>query len=113
MPLDVGINLKKMSKLTEKEYEIAQWCFELVGVFNHYRFFTDKLWRKVSGFKNKDEAEVKCAFMHYWFHNTFHYNTLPVNSSWFAELDEKDHNEYIKEYEPVIKAFTKWANEQR
>jgi len=43
--------------------------------------------------------------MHYWFHNTFHYNTLPVNSSWFAELDEKDYNEYIKEYEPVIEAY--------
>jgi hypothetical protein len=59
MPAAVGITLRIMSELTDKEYEIAQWCFELVGVFNHYRFFTDKLWRKVSGFKNKDEAEVK------------------------------------------------------
>lgn len=102
-----------MSGLTSKEHKIAQWLFGLVGVFNHYEFFTDKLWRNVPGFKDKDEAEVKCAFMHYWFHNTFHYNTLPVNSSWFEELDEKYYNEYIKEYEPVIEAYKKWIEEQR
>lgn len=102
-----------MCELTNRENKLVQWCFELVGVFNRYKFFTDKLWRKVPGFKEKDEAEVKCAFMHYWFHNTFHCNTKPVNSSWFGELDEKDYNEYIKEYEPVIGAFKEWANEQR
>lgn len=51
--------------------------------------------------------------MHYWFHNTFHYNTLPVNSSWFVELDEEDYNGYIKKFEPIIEVYKKWVEEQR
>lgn len=99
--------------MTQQEKNLCKWFFNLVGYFNHYSFFTEKLWQQVPKFGGEDEANIKCAFMHYWFHNTFHYNTLSINSSWFEELDEKDYNEYIKEYEPVIEAYKKWIEEQR
>ena len=59
--------------MTGKEKKLTGWFFNLIGVFNHYTFFTDELWRNVKGFKKVDEAEIKAAFMHYWFHNEFGY----------------------------------------
>lgn len=99
--------------MTQKEKEFCEWFFNLVGYFNHYSFFTKKLWREVKGFKEYDEAEIKCAFMHYWFHYKFGYFTCPCGCGWFAELDEKSYNDYIKRYKPVIKAFEQWKIEQR
>jgi hypothetical protein len=43
--------------LNRDEKKMAEWFFNLVGVFCHYSFFTEKLWKKVKGFENKDEAE--------------------------------------------------------
>lgn len=33
-----------------------QILLNLCGVFGHYPFFTDKLWQKVKGFEDADEA---------------------------------------------------------
>lgn len=99
--------------MTNREKDIFKWCFNLVGYFNHYSFFTKELWRKVKGFKNVDEAEIKCAFMHYWFHHKFGYFTCPCGSSWFAELGEEFYNKYIEDYKPVLKAFEQWKIKQR
>ena len=53
--------------IKERDYSIGKdsfnFFFSLIGIFNHYEFFTEKLWKKVDGFEDKDEAEVKCAFM--------------------------------------------------
>ena len=38
--------------MTQKEKEFCGWFFNLVGYFNHYSFFTKKLWREVEGFEN-------------------------------------------------------------
>lgn len=99
--------------MTQKEKEICKWFFNLVRYFNHYSFFTKKLWREVKGFEKYDESEIKCAFMHYWFHCKFGYFTYPCGCGWFAELDEKSYNDYIKRCKPIIKAFEQWKIEQR
>ena len=99
--------------MTQEEKELCEWFFNLICYFNHYSFFTNELWRKVKGFKKYDEAEIKCLFMHYWFHHKFGHFTCPCGCSWFAELDEESYNSYIEEYKPVIDAFEQWKIEQR
>ena len=99
--------------MTNKEKQLTEWFFNLVGYFNHYSFFTKKLWKRVKGFKHEDEAEIKCMFMHYWFHNKFGYFTMPCGCGWFAELDKDCYDEYISRYQPVIDAFEQWKTEQR
>ena len=44
--------------MTNKEKDIFTWAFDLIGYFNHYSFFTEKLWRKVEGFEYADEGNV-------------------------------------------------------
>lgn len=99
--------------MTQFEKEIFEWFFNLVGYFNHYGFFVNKEWKKIEGFEKHDEAEIKCVFMHYWFHHKFHYFTKPVGMAWFAEVKENSYNDYIEEYKPVIDAFEKWLWSQR
>lgn len=99
--------------MTEREKELVRWCFDLVGYFNHYSFFTKKLWKEVKGFEHEDEAEIKCMFMHYWFHHKFGYFTIPCGMSWFTELNEDSYNRYIEIYKPVINAFEEWMKQQR
>lgn len=100
--------------LTKEQKEMAEWFFNLVGVFCHYTFFTEKLWKKVKGFENRDEAEIKCAFMHYWLHHKYLCYTLPVGCSWFCDLDSPEsYDIYISEYKPVIDAYTLWQIKQR
>lgn len=102
-----------MNKLDDREKELSEWFFDLVGYFNHYSFFTKKLWKKVEGFENEDEADIKCMFMHYWFHHKFGYFTMPCGSGWFTELDKESYERYMKRYLPVREAFVKWKIEQR
>ena len=99
--------------MTQEDKILFEWFFNLVGYFNHYSFFTERQWKNIKDFENKDEAEIKCAFMHYWFHHRFGYFTCPVGMSWFAEVSENSYNEYIKEYEPVLNAFEEWKIKQR
>ena len=99
--------------MSDKEKKLIEWFFSLIGIFNHYSFFTKKLWKKVKGFKHKDEAEIKAVFIHYWFNHAFGYYTCPCGSSWFAELDKELYDDYIKEYIPVLEEYSKWCEQQR
>ena len=104
--------------MEERDYSIGEdafhFFFSLVGVFNHYAFFTEKLWKKVDGFKNKDEAEVKCAFMSLWTYNTLGITTYPAGASWCSfNGDQDSFNHYIGEWLPLFIAFEEWENKQR
>ena len=59
------------------------------------------------------EANIKCAFMHWWFHNKFGYFTAPVGMTWFHETTEESYNDYIKQYQPLFKAYGKWIEKRR
>ena len=101
-----------------KDYSIGEdafhFFFNLVGVFNHYAFFTEKLWKKVDGFKNKDEAEAKCAFMSLWTYRTLGIPTYPLGGGWSVYYGSKEFfDEYIKEWMPVFEAFRDWVDKQR
>ena len=99
--------------MTQNEKELVEWFFDLVGYFNHYEFFTKKLWKKVKGFEKEDEAEIKCMFMHYWFHYKFGYYTCPCGSSWFTVVDKDSYDSYITKYKPVLDFFATWATDQK
>lgn len=101
-----------------KDYSIGKdafnFFFNLIGIFNHYEFFTKKLWKKVDGFENKDEAEVKCAFMSLWTKQMLGIPTYPTGMTWSNYYgNNKIFNEYIKEWTPVFEAFQDWAIKQR
>ena len=100
--------------MNNKEKELSEWVFSSVRYFNHCSFFTEKLWKKVKGFEDEDEAEIKCMFMHNWFHHKFGYFTMPCDSEGFIEtLDRELYERYMERYLPVRKAFVKWRIEQR
>lgn len=99
--------------MSEKEKELSKWFFSLVGYFNYYSFFTKKLWKEVKGFEHEDEAEIKCMFMHYWFHHKFGYFTIPCGSGWFVESDQESYEIYMERYFPVLDAFINWTIRQR
>ncbi len=99
--------------LDRREKEIFEWFFSFVGYFNHYSFFTNKLWKNVKGFEQHDEAEIKCMFMHYWTHHKFYIYSCPVGVGWFSLVNEETYNKYIQEYQPVIDAFEEWKIQQR
>ena len=104
--------------MKDKDYTIGEdafnFFFSLLGYFNYYEFFTKELRRKVKGFKNKDEAEVKCAFMSLWTYNTLGIPTYPVGMSWSNYYgDKKLFDEYINEWMPIFNAFKDWVNKQR
>lgn len=96
-----------------KSSEIISWFINLSGVFGHYSFFTNELWRKVDGFKKEDKAEIIAAFLHYWVHNKFGCFTCPIGSGWCCEVSEETYNSYIKRFEPIINEFENWIQGQR
>ena len=70
--------------------------------------------KKVKGFEDEDEAEVKCAFMSLWTNNTLGIPTYPVGMSWCNYYgDKRCFDEYINKWMPVFNAFEDWANAQR
>ena len=104
-------------KLSDRErdvaLDVAKFFVDLSGVFGHYAFFTKELWRKVKGYKDKDKGEVIAAFLNYWFHHKFGFNTMPCGCGWFAELSEETYNEYEQEWMPLFMAYADWCEKQR
>lgn len=102
----------------EKDCKIGKYAFEfffwLIGVFNHQSFFTKKLWKKVDGFKDVDEAEVKCAFMSLWTGQHLGINSYPVGASWCSyDGDRALFDDYIKKWKPVFMAYRDWQYKSR
>ena len=94
--------------------EVAEFFVSLCGKFGHYEFFTKELWRKVKGFKDKDEGEVKCAFLSVWTKNELDIITYQVGSSWSCHCgSESFFNDYVEEWKPVFEDFAKWVESQR
>ena len=104
--------------MRQKDFSVGRDAFEfffgLIGVFNHYAFFTKKLWKKVEGFKDKDEAEVKCAFMSLWAHRHLGIRSYPVGAAWCCYNGDKScFDDYIREWKPVFNAFMDWMYKSR
>lgn len=104
--------------MRQKDFSIGRDAFEfffgLIGIFNHYAFFTKKLWKKVEGFKDKDEAEVKCAFMSLWALRYLGIRSYPVGAAWCCYNGDKScFDDYIQEWKPVFHAYMDWMYKQR
>lgn len=97
----------------------SNWFFGLAGIFGHYKFFTEKLWKKIPGFEKADEAEIIAVFMHWWFRDRYGYQNKPVGSTWSSKYptvytkDDESFNDYINKFQPVLKAFSDWCASQR
>jgi len=121
-----GYSLSKEDRRISFEYGFVEgvkttsrWFINLVGVFCHYAFFTDKLWKKVKGFENKDEAEVIAAFLHLWMYYEFDVQDIPRGSAFASNCEtvsDKMTNwfeEYFEEWKPVYVAYSEWCMSQR
>lgn len=102
----------------EKDYscgdDTLEFFFSCMAYFNHYGYFTHRLWKKVKGFENEDEAEVKCAFLSLWTKNTLGITTYPVGCAWCAiNGNEEFFNSYVEKWKPVFEDFDNWCAEQR
>lgn len=104
--------------MRQQDFSIGRDAFEfffgLIGVFNHYSFFTQKLWKKIKGFEEEDEGEVKCAFMSLWAHRTLGIVTYPVGASWCCfNGSQESFDLYLDKWNPLFVAFMDWAHSQR
>lgn len=106
-----------MGSFRENEHIDKKGCeffFSCIGYFNHYSFFTKKLWRNVKGFEDTDEAEVKCAFLSMWAYNSLGLTSYPVGTAWcnyYGSLES--FCELLDVWNPVFVAFNKWVESQR
>ena len=89
-----------------------QILLNLCGIFGRHRFFTDKLWQKVKGFKNADEAEILNYFMIAELYNKGLYY-CGVGSSWGSPCDKETCEQYMEKYAKVGKAYRDWYISQR
>ena len=97
----------------QKEEDLIQTLFYQIAILSHYDYFKKKLWKKVKGFKKKDEAEVIIAFASALLRNKGIY-TQPCGSSWCSfDWTQEDLEDYFKEYKPVFEDYGKWCMAQR
>lgn len=96
-----------------KEEDLIQTLFYQIAILSHYDYFKKKLWKKVKGFKKKDEAEVIIAFASALLRNKGIY-TQPCGCSWCSfDWKQEDLEDYFKEYKPVFEDYGKWCMAQR
>lgn len=97
----------------QKEEDLIQTLFYQIAILSHYDYFKKKLWKKVKGFKKKDEAEVIIAFASALLRNKGIY-TQPCGCSWCSfDWKQEDLEDYFKEYKPVFEDYGKWCMAQR
>ena len=89
-----------------------QILLNLCGVFGHHLFFTDKLRKKVKGFKNADEAEILNYFMIAELYNKGLYY-CGVGSSWGSPCNKEMCEQYLSKFEVIGKAYRDWCISQR
>lgn len=90
----------------------TQILLNLCGVFGHYKFFTDKLWKKIKEFKDADEADILNYFMLTELHSKKLYY-CPVGMSWGSLCDKETCEKYLQKFEKVRKAYIEWCMSQR
>jgi len=94
------------------EQDGAQILLNLCGVFGHYRFFTDKLWKKVKGFENEDEAEILNYFMIAELYSRgLYYCGLGI--SWGSPCSKETCEQYLQKFEKLGEAYRNWCVSQR
>ena len=99
--------------------ECSNWFFGLAGIFGHYAFFTQKMWKQVPGFEDTDEGEIIAVFLHWWFRDRYGFQSIPCGAAWSTEYpttyrhDDELYNDYINRYQPVLKAYSDWCEAQR
>lgn len=89
-----------------------QILLNLCGVFGHHEFFTDKLWKKVKGFKNADEAEILNYFMISELHSKGLYY-CGLGMTWGSPCDKETCEQYLEKFAAVGNAYRKWCISKR
>lgn len=97
----------------QKEEDLIKTLFYQIVILSHYDYFKKKLWKKVKGFENKDEAKVIIAFASALLRNKGIY-TQPCGCAWCSfDWKQEDLEGYFKEYQPVFEDYGKWWMSQR
>lgn len=98
----------------KKETDMVHTLFNQFAELSRYDFFKKRLWKKVKGFKKWDEAEIVIAFATARLKNLGIY-TRPCGIGWSSFIDwtKEDVEEYLKDYQPVFEAYSKWCMSQR
>lgn len=92
----------------------VEFFISRVGEFNHYDYFVKKLWQKVKGFKDRDEAEVKCFFLSFWLREELGIISCPIGASWsVCPCPDSVFQDYKAEWMPVLLDYEKWVISQR
>lgn len=105
------INFAEVVK--QKEEGVIKTLFYQISILSHYDYFKKKLWKKVEGFKKKDEAEVIIAFASALLRDKGIY-TQPCGCALCSfDWKQEDLEGYFKEYKPVFEDYNKWWMAQR
>ena len=98
----------------KKEEGMVSTLVNQFAELSRYDFFKKRLWKKVKGFKNWDEAEIVIAFATARLKNLGIY-TRPCGIGWssFVDWTKEGVEEYLKDYQPVFEAYSKWCMSQR
>jgi len=101
------------TKLDEQQRVISS-MFDANAKFCRHHYFIDKMWKKVKGYENADEADVKAAFMSAWLFNDSEIMTMPIGCGWAAIIsDKEDFDKYMAEYQPLFSDYVNWCYMQR
>lgn len=96
--------------------EILKYIFKYIGIFNHYQYFTEELYRNLPNRKNVDSAEVKCAFLHWGLYDKFHILSTPCGMGWFTIWNKDDKDivlNYLKSFKDIFDDYMMWCSKQR
>lgn len=100
-------------EVKKKEADLIKTLFYQISILSHYDYFKEKLWKKVEGFKKKDEAEVIIAFASALLQNKGIY-TQPCGCALCSfDWKQEDLEDYFNEYKPVFADYNKWCMAQR
>lgn len=103
---------KKMNKSITKE--AFEFFFSCIGTFNHHNYFLKEMWRRVEGYEDEDEAEVKCAFLSKWAYEAIGITSYPVGASWCNYDGTLDaFTEYLQHHEALFDDYANWVEKQR
>lgn len=103
---------QKMNKPITKE--AFEFFFSCIGTFNHYNYFLKEMWRRVEGYEDEDEAEVKCAFLSKWTYERLGIPSYPVGAAW-CNYDGSlaTFTEYLQRHEALFNDYANWVEKQR
>lgn len=94
------------------EYRLAMKVAYSTAVLFRHKYWTRKLYRKLPGRENLDEAEIMVACMNSVAYNLGIY-VAPIGSAWALPCLKEDAEKYIKRYDDIWEDYKEWQLNER